>query len=167
MADSPLPTASASLARLDLAGTQALAAWTAARARIRDVIALSGGLGAGKTEFARAFIHARPGGEAVTEVPSPTFTLVQTYELTPPIWHFDLYRLSRPEDAWELGLEEAFADAISLIEWPERLGDLLPQVRLDVAFASADAAAARDVILTGYGDWARRLDGLTAGALGA
>ena len=167
MTDSPLPTVSASLARLDLAGTQALAAWTAGHARIRDVIALSGGLGAGKTEFARAFIHARPGGEAVTEVPSPTFTLVQTYDLDPPIWHFDLYRLSRPEDAWELGLEEAFADAISLIEWPERLGGLLPPARLDVAFATAVDTDARDITLTGYGDWAHRLDGLSAGALGA
>lgn len=166
MTDS-LPAASASLARLDLAGTQALAAWTAARARLRDVIALSGGLGAGKTEFARAFIQARPGGEAVGEVPSPTFTLVQTYDLVPPVWHFDLYRLTRAEDAWELGLEEAFADAISLIEWPERLGPLLPAARLDVAFATGSTADSRDVTVTGYGDWAPRLDGLTAGALGA
>lgn len=167
MTDSPLPAASASLARLDLAGTQALAAWAAARARVRDVIALFGALGAGKTEFARAFIHARPGGEAVTEVPSPTFTLVQTYDLAPPIWHFDLYRLSQPDEAWELGLEEAFAEAISLIEWPERLGSLLPPTRLDVEFATGADADTRDITLTGYGDWAQRLDGLTAGALHA
>src|SRR5579863_5323493 len=102
MPDSELPMAVASLPRLDLSGTQAVAAWAAARARHRDVVALSGGLGAGKTEFARAFIHARPGGDAVTEVPSPTFTLVQVYDLSPPVWHFDLYRLTRPDDAWEL-----------------------------------------------------------------
>lgn len=159
--------ATASLPRLDLAGTQALAAWTAARARLRDVVALSGGLGAGKTEFARAFIHARPGGEAVTEVPSPTFTLVQVYDLSPPIWHFDLYRLTRPDDAWELGLEEALADAIALVEWPDRLGSLLPPARLDVELASAAQPTARDITLTGYGDWASRLAGLSAEALRA
>lgn len=167
MSDSQLPMAAASLPRLDLAGTQALAAWTAARAHGRDVIALSGGLGAGKTEFARAFIHARPGGEAVTEVPSPTFTLVQVYDLSPPIWHFDLYRLTRPDDAWELGLEEALADAIALIEWPDRLGSLLPPVRLDVALASAAEPSARDVTLTGTGDWVPRLAGLSVEALRA
>ncbi len=95
----------------DLAATERLAAALAARAGAGDVVALWGGLGAGKTTFARAFIHARPGGSAVAEVPSPTFTLVQVYELGDvPVWHFDLYRLSNAEDAWELGIEEAFAD---------------------------------------------------------
>ena len=167
MTDSQVPAAAASLTRLGLAGTRALAAWTAAQARLRDVIALSGGLGAGKTEFARAFIQARPGGEEIVEVPSPTFTLVQVYDLEPPVWHFDLYRLSRAEDAWELGLEEALADAISLIEWPERLDTLLPQVRLDVAFGAGAAPEMRDVTVTGYGDWAPRVGGLTPEALGA
>src|SRR5882757_8531307 len=86
-----------SLPLKSLAATGALAAWVAGCARVTDVIALSGGLGAGKTEFARAFIHARPGGEIFGEVPSPTFTLVQVYDLAPPIWHFDLYRLTRAE----------------------------------------------------------------------
>lgn len=165
MTDSHLPTVAASLTRLGLTGTRALAAWTAARARRRDVIALSGGLGAGKTEFARAFIRSRPGGEAATEVPSPTFTLVQVYDLDPPVWHFDLYRLSQPEEAWELGLEEALADAISLIEWPERLGPLLPRARLDIALAAGAAPELRDVTVTGTGDWAPRVDGLTPQAL--
>jgi tRNA threonylcarbamoyladenosine biosynthesis protein TsaE len=167
MPDSELPRTAASLPQLGLSGTQALAAWTAARARIRDVVALSGGLGAGKTEFARAFIHARPGGQAIAEVPSPTFTLVQVYDLSPPIWHFDLYRLSRPEDAWELGFEEALADAIALIEWPDRLGALLPEDRLDVALAAGSQPDARDVTVTGYGAWAPRLAGLSAEALRA
>jgi len=167
MPDSQRPRTAASLPRLDLAGTQALAAWTAAQARIRDVVALTGGLGAGKTEFARAFIHARPSGETVSEVPSPTFTLVQVYDLSPPIWHFDLYRLSRPEDAWELGFEEALADAIALIEWPDRLGALLPPDRLDVELAAGPQADSRDVTVTGHGDWAPRLAGLSAEALRA
>ncbi|MBV8537767.1 MAG: tRNA (adenosine(37)-N6)-threonylcarbamoyltransferase complex ATPase subunit type 1 TsaE [Alphaproteobacteria bacterium] len=167
MPDSELPRTAASLPRLGLAGTQALAAWTAARAGVRDVVALSGRLGAGKTAFARAFIHARPGGESVSEVPSPTFTLVQVYDLAPPIWHFDLYRLSRPEDAWELGLEEALADAITLVEWPERLGPLLPRDRLDVELAAGPQAESRDVTVTAHGDWVPRLAGLSPEALRA
>src|SRR6266704_6126905 len=84
----------------DEAATAALAAGIAALARPGDVIALKGELGAGKTSFARAFIRARGGVEAV---PSPTFTLVQVYELPGgPIWHIDLYRLRDPEEAWEL-----------------------------------------------------------------
>src|SRR6266700_1981101 len=108
----------------DEAATAALAARIASLARPGDVIALKGELGAGKTSFARAFIRARNGREAV---PSPTFTLVQTYELPGgAVWHFDLYRLHSPEEAWELGIEEAFHAGIALIEWPERLGSLLP-----------------------------------------
>src|SRR4030095_10715416 len=92
----------------DEAPTRRRASRVAALARAGDVIGLAGGLGAGKTTFARAFIRARPGGESAGEVPSPTFTLVQVYELPgAPVWHFDLYRLTRAEEAWELGLEEA------------------------------------------------------------
>lgn len=145
----------------DLAATEALAGALARRARPRDVIALRGGLGMGKTAFARAFIRARAGGDEIAEVPSPTFTLVQVYDLPDvPVWHFDLYRLTDPEDAWELGIEEAFSDAISLIEWPERLGALLPEARLDVELAPGDSPDGRRVTLTGRGDWGARLDGL-------
>ena len=64
-------------------------------------------------------------------MPSPTFTLVQIYQTSgAAIWHFDLYRLGAAEEAWELGIEDAFGSGISLIEWPERLGTLLPQRRL-------------------------------------
>src|SRR4051812_13695997 len=101
--------------------TAALGAALAAEARPGDVIALVGPLGAGKTTLARGFIQKRAGADE--EVVSPTFTLVQTYEAPDAvIWHFDLYRLNDPEEALELGFEEALAAGISLIEWPERLG---------------------------------------------
>jgi tRNA threonylcarbamoyladenosine biosynthesis protein TsaE len=136
----------------DEAATTALARLLASHARPGDVIALSGDLGSGKTFFARAFI-----GEE--EVPSPTFTLVQTYDRpVGRIWHFDLYRLERPAEAIELGIEEAFAEGISLIEWPQRLGRLLPEERLDVALDFAQQPISRHVHLTGRGRWAELLD---------
>ena len=145
----------------DLAATAGLAKALAARAVLRDVVALWGDLGTGKTTFARAFIQARPGGDAVTEVPSPTFTLVQVYELPDaPVWHFDLYRLTNAEDAWELGIEEALATGISLIEWPDRLGNLLPAERLDIELQAGDQPTSRKARLRGRGGWANRLSGL-------
>lgn len=147
----------------DESATAALARRLAPLARRGDVIALFGDLGSGKTSFARAFINAlaRPGGAAAgEEVPSPTFTLVQVYERDPaPVWHFDLYRLSRAEEVHELGFEEALAEGIALIEWPERLGDLLPPHRLAIRFAFADAAA-RHATLDGGGSWPARLRAL-------
>lgn len=118
----------------DEAATAALGARLAGVARAGDVILLSGPIGAGKSHLARAFIRARLGqGE---EVPSPTFTLIQTYG--PPgeeIFHADLYRLTHPDEVWELGLDEAFSSAICLVEWPDRLGTHLPPgaLRLDLA----------------------------------
>lgn len=149
------------IALSDLAATERLARALAARAGAGDVIALWGGLGAGKTTLARAFIHARPGGDAAGEVPSPTFTLVQVYELgDAPVWHFDLYRLARPEDAWELGIEDAFAAGISLIEWPARLGPLLPSARLDIELAAGESPESRHARLMAHGNWSARLEGL-------
>ena len=108
------------IALADEAATTRLATRLAALVRPGDVLALSGGLGAGKTTFARAFLRARAGDPAL-EVPSPTFTLVQAYDLPGgAVWHLDLYRLSDPSEVWELGIEEALADAILLVEWPER-----------------------------------------------
>ena len=142
----------------DEEATAALAARIAALVRPGDVIALKGELGAGKTTFARAFIRARGGGEAV---PSPTFTLVQVYEIGDiPIWHFDAYRLRDPEEAWELGIEDAFRDGISLIEWPERLGKLLPAGRLQIILFDTGPPNARRAALDPGGDWAERLSGL-------
>ena len=139
----------------DEAATAALAARIAALAQPGDVIALKGELGMGKTSFARAFIHARGGDE---EVPSPTFTLLQVYELEPAaIWHFDAYRLQSPEEAWELGIEDAFRGGISLIEWPERFGALLPARRLQIALSSGMTPTARRAALDPAGDWTDRL----------
>lgn len=143
----------------DEAATAALARALAALARPGDVIALWGDLGTGKTRFARGFIAALSGdGE---EVPSPTFTLVQIYD-TPSgtIWHFDLYRLEAPEEALELGLDEALAEGISLIEWPDRLGNLLPVNRLDLALDFGPDDESRCARLTGHGGWASRLAGM-------
>lgn len=104
--------------------TSRLGRWFAARLHAGDVIALEGPIGAGKTHFARALIRARLGREE--DVPSPTFTLIQTYDSDPEIWHADLYRLTHPDEVLELGLDEAFRTAICLIEWPERMGAALP-----------------------------------------
>jgi tRNA threonylcarbamoyladenosine biosynthesis protein TsaE len=139
------------------AATAALAAQLAGLARFGDVLALWGDLGMGKTAFARAFIAARA-GEALV-VPSPTFTLLQTYDLPAgPVWHFDLYRLANPDDVWELGWEQGLGDAISLVEWPQRLGDLLPADRLDISFAQGDGPEQRRVRLDAAGTWRERLD---------
>jgi len=123
-----------------------------------DVVALRGELGSGKTSFARGFIRALGRGDE--EVPSPTFTLVEVYEFadgTPEVWHFDLYRLAKSEDVYELGFDEALGGAILLIEWPERLGPLLPSERLDVELSTGIAPSARRVRLGGSRGWARRL----------
>ena len=144
------------------ADTKALAQRLSRAARAGDVIALYGDLGAGKTLFARAFINALParGGEPLEEeVPSPTFTLVQTYERQPcEVWHVDLYRLEDPEEAWELGLEEAFAEALCLIEWPERLGPLLPARALRVRLFQEGGE--RRVRFEAEADWRSRLEAL-------
>jgi len=142
------------------AGTAMIAGAVARVCAAGDVIALSGVLGSGKTVFARGFVRALTGPDE--EVPSPTFTLVQTYPADPaPIHHFDLYRLEEAEEAWELGIEDAFAEGISLIEWPERLGALLPVNRLDVAFTVEDGEPEiRHLRLRGGPSWRARLEAL-------
>ncbi len=124
-------TRSRSLLLADESATKRLGKRLGALVRAGDVIALDGGLGAGKSALARALIQSLAGDHE--DVPSPTFTLVQTYPTAKgTIWHFDLFRLNRPEDALELGIEDAFEDGISLIEWPERLGRFLPADRLSL-----------------------------------
>lgn len=115
--------------------TEALGHRLAALARPGDVILLEGPIGAGKSCLARAFIRARLGREE--EVPSPTFTLVQVYEdKAGEIWHADLYRLTHPDEVWELGLDDAFTTAISLVEWPDRLGKHVPPDALRIRLAA-------------------------------
>lgn len=155
----------ASLPFLDLtledpAATARFAEALAPLLRPGDVLALSGDLGAGKTCLARALIQALSPGPV--EVPSPTFTLVQTYETRPgAFWHFDLYRIERPEEAYELGIEEAFADAISAIEWPERLGPLLPETALAIELSPEAGGETRRLRIRSPGAFADRLDDLS------
>lgn len=117
-----------------------------------DVILLRGELGVGKSVFARAIIQALCGQE--TEVPSPTFTLVQTYQAPDFIlWHFDLYRLKHPDEVYELGIEEAYAHGVSLIEWPECLGNFLPKDYVEIEFTHGSHENERILSLKG---WDRR-----------
>jgi tRNA threonylcarbamoyladenosine biosynthesis protein TsaE len=141
----------------DAAATEAFGAHIGAQLLPGDVVCLSGPLGAGKTTFARGAISAWL-GEAV-EAPSPTYTLLQIYEGPKgELWHADLYRLKHADEAWELGLEDAYADAACLIEWPERLGDALPANRLDIDLAPAGEG--RRAALTGHGAWKERVDAI-------
>ena len=159
-------TAAAEIA--DLAGTTAFAARLAAAlagpAGATGVLCLWGTLGAGKTAFVRALVAAAAG--APVEVPSPTFTLVQVYDLPGgPLWHFDLYRLADAAEVHELGWDEALAGGLVAVEWPDRLGHLLPHRRLDLVLAAIPAARGiaepetdegtpRRLALIGRGDWA-------------
>lgn len=105
--------------------TKKLAEKFAGIAKKGDIFALFGTLGAGKSTFSRYFIQAL---SQINDIPSPTFTLVQTYETQKfDIYHFDMYRLKTAEEAYELDIEEAFYNAVSLIEWPEKILSLLPK----------------------------------------
>jgi tRNA threonylcarbamoyl adenosine modification protein YjeE len=111
-----------------------------------QTVCLTGGLGAGKTTLARGMIQSVLGD---IDVPSPTYTLVQTYDLLEfELWHCDMYRLERPDDGYELGLMDAFEDAVCLVEWPDKLGDLIPEnaLQIDISF-DGDG---RKVTLTGF-----------------
>ncbi len=115
--------------------TSKLAENLGSRLRVGDVILLSGEIGAGKTLFARALIQSLQ--DAPEDVPSPSFTLVQVYDTRAgEIWHSDLYRLSEPDQCVELGLLDAFETAICLVEWPDRLGDLIPDTALFMKFSA-------------------------------
>jgi len=136
----------------DLAATARFAAGIADAAHPGDAILLSGPLGAGKTAFARAFLRAAANDPAL-DVPSPSFTLVQTYATARGrVHHFDLWRLDNPAALTELGWDEA-RDDIVLVEWPDRLGALTPPDALRLAFELADGET-RIVTIEG---WSGRL----------
>lgn len=141
----------------DLAATEAAAARLAPLLRPGDVLFLQGDLGSGKTTCARAVLRALGVAE---EAPSTTFNLVLTYETARgPVWHFDLYRLEAPEEAIELGFEDALDQAIVLIEWPERLGPLAPPERLELTLAPEADPGARRLVWRALGARAAELAG--------
>ncbi len=141
----------------DDAATAQLGAEIAPWLRPGDFVALEGGLGAGKTALARAILQALASDETL-EVPSPTYTLVQTYpDGRLPVSHLDLYRLENRQDIEELGLDDAMARGAALVEWPSRLGDTLPGDRLEVQLV-ATPGGQREAKLTGYGTWQDRLN---------
>jgi N-acetylmuramate 1-kinase len=129
-----------------------------------DFVTLSGDLGAGKTTFARALIR-HLAGDAAMEVPSPTFTLMQVYELSVfPLAHVDLYRLSEAAELAELGFDDLPVGAVVLLEWPDRATGFLPADRLDVALTLAPRLKPefRHARITGYGAFAPRVDRMAA-----
>jgi len=144
------------------AETAALGRRVARLLRPGDTVTLTGPLGAGKTVFARGLIRTFLTGE---EVPSPTFTLVQTYETAGfPIWHVDLYRLKAASEVRELGLDEALERGVLLIEWPDRMGHALPADRLDIVIEGMDEENVdeeRIVKVVARGAWASRVGDLS------
>jgi len=138
----------------DEAATARLGQAVAHALKSGDLVCLSGPLGAGKSSLARGLIRALTSPDE--EVPSPTFTLVQVYEGSLPLAHFDLYRLTSPDEAFELGLDEALEDGAAVVEWPQRLEGRLPEDRLDIELAFNDKGEGRRARLTPHGAWEGR-----------
>lgn len=146
----------------DAPATARLGADIAARLEPGEAVLLYGPLGMGKSTLARGLIRAltRPD----EDVPSPTFTLVQFYEGDPPVAHFDLYRLTRPEEASEIGLDDALDEGCAVIEWPERLGEdparwLGPDI---LTISLAEQGEGRVATVSGAGAWESKLKDLHA-----
>ncbi|MFV2092488.1 MAG: tRNA (adenosine(37)-N6)-threonylcarbamoyltransferase complex ATPase subunit type 1 TsaE, partial [Hyphomicrobiales bacterium] len=135
---------------------------------VGDLVALRGPVGVGKSVLARAIIRAlaTSANGATVEVPSPTYTLVETYrDLRLPVAHFDLYRIEDPDEVAELGFEDAMDEAAVLVEWPEKLGNHLPADYLEITLAEQqNDDGARDITLCGHGVWAARLKRAQASA---
>src|SRR6188474_763371 len=129
-----------------------------------DLLTLSGDLGAGKTTFARAMIRYLADNPNIP-VPSPTFTLIQTYDLPRfPVVHADLYRLEGPGELAELGFDDLPNGAVVLLEWPDRAAGFLPPDRLDLTFTLAPDLGPehRNVRITGYGAFGPRVERMAA-----
>ncbi len=144
----------------DAGATARLGAAIAPRLAPGETVLLYGPLGMGKSTLARGLIRAMTGPDE--DVPSPTFTLVQFYESAPPVAHFDLYRLTRPEEASEIGLDEALDEGCAVIEWPERLGHdpaaWLGPDRLTITLA--EQGEGRLATVYGAGAWEAKLKDL-------
>jgi len=146
-------TPPATLDLADDAATARLGEAVSRTLRTGEAVCLTGPLGAGKSTLARALVRALTTPDE--DVPSPTFTLVQFYETaTFPLAHFDLYRLTSPDEAWEIGLDEALDEGAAVIEWPQRLEGRLPRDRLDIDIVfDGEGRRAR---LTAHGAWEGR-----------
>jgi tRNA threonylcarbamoyl adenosine modification protein YjeE len=138
-----------------LNATEQLAKHIAGLVEPGEVIALTGDLGVGKTAFSRFFIQSLTSAD--TEVVSPTFTLLQTYKAPFfSLWHFDLYRLQSAKETIELGIDEAFDEGVSLIEWPEIIEEWLPEHRLSLKLTFGENEQ-RIAVLSGLGRWQEKL----------
>ena len=136
--------------------TNHLASLIASKCNKGDVITLQGDLGTGKTTFARGFINSFfPNKENVN---SPSFNILQTYN-TPQneIWHYDLYRIKNKNELNEIGLDEGFSKAISVIEWPEMVAGELPKNRLEINLGMSVDNTSRKITLVGVGYWSKLL----------
>ncbi len=142
--------------------TQNIGGLIAGLAQKGDVITLGGDLGMGKTTFARGIIHALVPN--LSSVSSPSFALMNIYEAqlpndsTCPLWHVDLYRLKSPEEVWGIGLEDAWDNAIVIIEWADIAKDWLPKNRLDIDIKATDAIDTREINASGSVSWMCRLE---------
>ena len=146
-------TPPATLDLADDAATARLGEAVSRTLRTGEAVCLTGPLGAGKSTLARALVRALTTPDE--DVPSPTFTLVQFYETAAfPLAHFDLYRLTSPDEAWEIGLDEALDEGAAVIEWPQRLEGRLPRDRLDIDIVFDGAG--RRARLTAHGAWEGR-----------
>ncbi len=148
----------------DIRSTERFAAMLSAELGPDTLMTLTGDLGSGKTTFARALIR-HLAGEPELEVPSPTYTLMQLYQgLRFPIVHCDLYRIAGPDEVAELGWDEASAGALVLVEWADRVGDILSADRIDVGFIlePEEGPEHRVAVVTGYGAWAQRVSVMKA-----
>ena len=153
--------ASAVFVSNSLEETNALAERLAQHITSPAVLLLIGEIGAGKSAFSRAFIRAC--GVTEQDIPSPTFTLVQTYASPEfEIWHSDLYRLTHTDEVEELGLLAAFETAVCLVEWPEKLGEDTPQTALRLTFEPSENETSRRITLTGqHALWSDFIEAVT------